>query len=245
MYNRDGSVARTWYDPVGWAGLDKVPPPPEAIRTVLEQQAEIATRRATLQGGIEEKSRELKGLGVEAAVTRGRPHLRSLYEGHRKRIRDLSAEVERLRARVAADAVLSESLEDYAERLRAGEREPPRAHIVRAQQPASETRLRASRLAEAWAAASVGLMLIVFVLVAVYERGAYLTFALAGSIALFLFVEAGFRGRLTNLVTSAAIGLAIVATLIVFYRFFWSIVVGGVLILGVYVLWDNLRELRR
>jgi len=88
-------------------------------------------------------------------------------------------------------------------------------------------------------------MLIVFVLVAVYERGAYLTFALAGSIAMFLFVEAGFRGRLTNLVTSAAISLAIVATLVVFYRFFWDIVVGGVLILGVYVLWDNLRELRR
>jgi hypothetical protein len=81
--------------------------------------------------------------------------------------------------------------------------------------------------------------------VAVYERGAYLTFALAASIALFLFVEAGFRGRLTNLVTSAAISLAIVATLVVFYRFFWDIVVGSVLILGVYVLWDNLRELRR
>jgi len=245
MYNRDGSVARTWYDPVGWAGLDKAPPPSEALRTVLERQTEIAARRAALQAEVEEKSRELKGLGVEAAATRGQPHLRPLYEGHRKRIQDLSTEVEQLRARVAADAVLSESLEGYAKRLRTGEREPPRAHITRAQQPASETRLRASRLAEAWAAASVGLMLIVFVLVAVYERGAYLNFALAGSIALFLFVEAGFRGRLTNLVTSAAIGLAVVATLVVFYRFFWDIVVGGVLILGVYVLWDNLRELRR
>ncbi|HZG62839.1 MAG TPA: hypothetical protein VEY13_04920 [Rubrobacteraceae bacterium] len=245
MYSRDGSVARPWYDPVGWAGLDKVPPPTDTLSALREQQAAVAERRATLQAEIEEKSRQLKGLGVEAAAARGKPHLRALYEAHQKQIRALSAEVDGLRARVAADGVLVESLESYASRLQAGEREPARAHITRAQQPASETTLRASRLAEAWAAASVGLMLIVFVLVVIYERGAYLTFALAGCIALFLSVEAGFRGRLTNLVTSATIGLAVVATLVVFYRFFWEIVVAAVLLLGVYVLWDNLRELRR
>ena len=245
MYNRDGSVARPWYDPVGWAGLDKVPPSTQALRTAREQQAALAARQAALKAEIEEKSRQLKGLGVEAAATRGRPHLSALHEAHRERIGELSEEVNRLRARVAADGVLADSLESYADRLRAGEREPARAHISRAQQPASETRLRASRLAEMWAAASVGLMLIVFVLLAVYERGEYLTFALAAAIALFLFVEAGFRGRLTNLVSSATIGLAVVAALVLFYEFFWQIVVAAVLTLGVYVLWDNLRELWR
>ena len=245
MYNRDGSVARPWFDPVGWAGLDKVPPQGEVQDTVREQQAAVAERRATLQAEVEEKSRKLRGLGVEAAAMRGQHHLRAHYEAHRKQIRELSTELNGLRARMAAARVLSESLEGYAERLQAGEREPARAHIGRVHQPASETKLRASRLAEAWAAASVGLMLIVFVLVVMYERGAYLTFALAGCIALFLSVEAGFRGRLTNLVTSATIGLAIVASLVVFYRFFWEIVVAAVLLVGVYVLWDNLRELRR
>ena len=245
MYNRDGSVARPWYDPVGWAGLDKVPPPADTLNTVREQQTAVTERRANLQAEVEEKSRQLKGLGVEAAAARGQPHMRGLYEAHRKQIQALSTEVDRLRARAAADGVLLESLESYASRLQAGESEPARAHIGRVHQPASETKLRASRLAEAWAAASVGLMLIVFVLVIAYERGAYLTFALAGSIALFLSVEAGFRGRLTNLVTSATIGLAVVATLVVFYRFFWEIVVAAVMLLGVYVLWDNLRELRR
>ena len=133
----------------------------------------------------------------------------------------------------------------YADQLQAGEREPARAHISHAQRPASETRLRVGRLAEAWAAASVGLMLIVFILLANYERGEYLTFALAAAITLFLFVEAGFRGRLTNLVTSAALSLAVVAALVLIYEFFWRIVVAAVLIVGIYVLWDNLRELRR
>jgi hypothetical protein len=245
MYNRDGSVARPWYDPVGWAGLDKVPTLTETLQTVREQQVMVVKRRVALQAEIEEKSRLLKGLGVESEAARGQPHMRSLYEGHHERIEELSEEVDRLRAQVAADGVVAESLESYADRLRAGERGPARAHISYAQTPASETKLRASRLAEAWAAASVGLMLIVFVLVAMYERGAYLTFALAGSIALFLSVEAGFRGRLTNLVTNATIGLAVVAALVVFYEFFWNIVVAAVLLLGVYILWDNLRELRR
>jgi hypothetical protein len=198
-----------------------------------------------LQAEVEEKSRQLKGLSVEMAAARGQPHLRKLHEAHRKRIGELSEELARLRAQVAADEVLSESLEGYADRVRAGEREPARAHISRAQQPASDTKLRANRLAEMWAAASVGLMLIVFVLLAVYERGEYLTFALAAAISLFLFVEASFRGWLTNLVTSATVGLAVVAALVLFYEFFWRIVVVAVLTLGVYILWDNLRELRR
>jgi hypothetical protein len=245
MYNRDGSVARPWYDPVGWSGLDKVPPPTETLRTVWEQRAAVTARRAKLQAEVEEKSHQLRGLGVEMAAARGKPHLRKLHEAHRERIGELAEDVARLRAQVAADEVLSESLEGYADRVRAGEREPARAHISRAQQPASETKLRASRLAEMWAAASVGLMLIVFVLLAVYERGEYLTFALAAAISLFLFVEASFRGWLTNLVTSATVGLAVVAALILFYEFFWRIVVVAVLTLGVYILWDNLRELRR
>jgi hypothetical protein len=47
------------------------------------------------------------------------------------------------------------------------------------------------------------------------------------------------------LVSSANIGLAVVAALVIIYEFFWQLVVAAVLIVGLYVLWDNLRELRR
>ena len=99
-------------------------------------------------------------------------------------------------------------------------------------------------MAEAWAAVSVSLALISFVGIVVFERE-HLISALVLSIALFAFIEAGFRGRLVNLVSSANIGLAVVAALIVVYEFFWQLVVAAVLIVGLYVLWDNLRELRR
>lgn len=237
-------MSRAWYDPVGWAGLDKVPAPAEALEAILDQRAGIAARGAKLRAEIDGKSRQLKKLGVEVAATRDQSHLDEPYEARTKRIEELSGEVDRLRARLVTDEAVSESLKDYADRLKAGERDPARAHISRAHRPASEAELRTSRVAEAWAAVSVSLALISFVGIVVFERE-HLISALVFSIALFAFIEAGFRGRLVNLVSSANIGLAVVAALIVVYEFFWQLVVAAVLVVGLYVLWDNLRELRR
>jgi hypothetical protein len=243
MYNRDKSVARAWYDPVGWAGLDKVPPPTEAIEAILEEQEDIVTRCGVLRGEIWEKSQELKKLGAGLAAMRGRSHLDAPRGVGARRAAELSGEIDRLRAELAMDEAVSESLGEYAERLTSGEREPTRAHILRAHRPASEDELRVSRVAEAWAAISVSLMIISFVGIALLARE-HLISMLVFSIAFFAFVEAGFRGRLVNLVSSANVGLAVVATLVLVYEFFWQLVIATVLIVGFYVLWDNLRELR-
>jgi hypothetical protein len=244
MYNRDKSVNRAWYDPVGWAGLDKVPPPTETLEAILEQRADIISRCGALRDEISEKSGQLKKLGAKLAAMRDRSHLDAPYTEGTRRVAELSGELDRLRARLATDETVSASLEAYADRLKAGERDPARAHISRAHRPASEDELRVSRMAEAWAAISVSLMLISFVGIALLERE-HLISMLVVSIAFFAFVEAGFRGRLVNLVSSANIGLAVVATLIIIYEFFWQLVVAAVLVVGLYVLWDNLRELRR
>ena len=244
MYNRDKSVSRAWYDPVGWAGLDKVPPPTEALEAILEQRSDIISRCDALRDEIDDKSRQLKKLGAELAAMRDRSHLDAPYQQGTRRVAELSGELDRLRGKLSTDEAISESLAEYADRLRAGERDRARAHISRAHRPASEDELRVSRVAEAWAAVSVSLMLISFVGIAMFERE-HLISMLVFSIAFFAFVEAGFRGRLVNLVSSANIGLAVVATLIIIYEFFWQLVVAAVLVLGLYVLWDNLREIRR
>jgi hypothetical protein len=244
MYNRDKSVSRAWYDPVGWAGLDKVAPPAETLEAILEQRADIISRCDTLRDEIDDKSRQLRKLGTELAAMRDRSHLDAPYQEGTRRAAELSGELDRLRGKLATDEAVSESLAEYATRLRAGERDQARAHISRAHRPASEDELRVSRVAEAWAAISVSLMLISFVGIAMFERE-HLISMLVFSIAFFAFVEAGFRGRLVNLVSSANIGLAVVATLVIIYEFFWQLVVAAVLVLGLYVLWDNLREIRR
>lgn len=244
MYNRDESVRRAWHDPVGWAGLDKVPTSAGMLKAVLERRAEIEGRCAVLRAEIEEKGRKLRGIGVEVASMKGRSHLDASYEDRVRQTGELSGEVGRLRTRLAADVDVSKSLGEYAERLRAGERGPARAHLSRPHAPASDAARRGGRAAEIWAAASVGLMLVALVVIVIQARQ-HLAAALVAGIAVFAFVEAGFRRRLTNLLSSANIGLAVVATLVVVYEFFWPLVVLAVLAVGAYILWDNLRELRR
>src|ERR671921_162790 len=138
-----------------------------------------------------DKSRQLKKLGAELAAMRGRSHLDAPYQEGTRRVAELSRELDRLRGKLATDEAVSESLAEYAGRLKSGERDPVRSHISRAHRPASEDGLRVSRVAEAWAAISVSLILISFVGIAMFERE-HLISMLVFSIAFFAFVEAGF-----------------------------------------------------
>ncbi|MGF1471282.1 MAG: hypothetical protein ACFB50_05990 [Rubrobacteraceae bacterium] len=244
MYNRDKTICKEWYDPVGWAGLDKVPTRSEELRVILEQQTAIEERRGQLRSELLEKSDRLKALGMEAEATRGRSHLTKRHEAQTRDIAELSREVDRLRAELAEDEVLSGSLGDHAERLKNGERPPTRAHIKHAARPASESETRAGKVAQLWAAASIAVVLVTLVLIFAYERE-HLLSALVFAVALFAFVEASFRRRLTRFVGSLNIALAIVGALILLENFFWQITVLTVLIVGLYILWDNVRELGR
>lgn len=242
LYNRDGTVRRAWYDPVGWSGLDKVPPPDEAPGRAEERRAALEAGCRALEEEISGKSLELGGLGVEAASMRDRPHLKDLHEAHEKKIANLSAELDGLRARLASDRALMAALDSYAERLEAGEQGPARDHIRRAHQPASDEKLRLNRVAEVWAALSIGLAMLCLVALIIFARE-YLAFGLAALVALLVFIESGFQRRLTGLINGVSVGLAVVAALILLFEFFWSIVVLAVLAAGTYMIWENLREL--
>jgi hypothetical protein len=244
LYNRDGTVRRAWYDPLGWAGLDKVPPLDETLTRLQEQRTEINARRAELVEAIAQKSRKLTGLGVESAAMQGRPHLKKQYVAHQGKIKTLSDELGQLRAQLASDEALLEAMDLYGQQLQAGESGPARAHIHRAHHPASDDELRLNRFAEMWAAISIGLMMIGFVGLVLFSRQ-YLILGLVAMVSLTVFIESGFRGQLSRLIASVTIGLAIVSALVILFEFFWLIVVVAVLIAGGYIMWENLRELSR
>lgn len=242
MYERDGTVRKAWYDPLGWAGLDKVPPPGETLSVVVQRRDSLEARRAQLAAEIEAKSERLVGLGVEARAMQEQPHMAATYQQHTENVEQLSHELDALRAEYAADKSLLEALNLYAGRLRAGQRSAARAHIQRPLRPLSEQSLRFGRFAEVWAAVSIGILLLAFVGLALFAPQ-FLVWGLVALLAVFFFIEASFRRQLPRLVTSVTVGLAIVASLVLLYDFFWSIVVGVVLMAGAYLMWENLREL--
>ena len=60
-----------------------------------------------------------------------------------------------------------------------------------------------------------------------------------------MFSEASFRKLVTRFIGSVNIGLALVGALVLLQHFFWQITVLTVLFVGLYILWDNLREFGR
>jgi hypothetical protein len=244
MYNRDKTINREWFDPVGWTGLDKVPTRTEELDVIARRRQEIEERRDHLRSELQEKSDRLVALGMDAEATRDRSHLSKLHETQTRNIEELSQEVEEMRAELSEDEVLDESLRDHAERLRNGERPPVRAHMEHPARPVSETETHAGRVAQLWASISVAAVLVTLFVIFAYERQ-HLLSALVFAIAVFAFIEASFRRRLTRFMVSANIALAIVGALVLIQHYYWQIIVVVVLGIGFYILWENLRELRR
>ena len=244
MYDRNKTVSREWYDPVGWAGLDKVPTRAEELADILEQRSEIEERRDGIRAEILQKSRDLRKIGIAAEATRGRSHLRELHEAQRAHIAVLSREVARLREELSTQGVLSEALDEHANHLRNGKRPPANAHIVRAARPLPESEARTGRVAQLWASISVAVVLLTLTGILFYQRE-HLLFVLVFAIAVLAFVEAGFRKRLDRFMISANIGLSVVGAFVLLDRYFWQIIVLSVLAVGLYILWENLRELGR
>jgi hypothetical protein len=243
MYDRDKTISREWFDPVGWAGLDKVPTRAEELEVIQGRQAELEESQVLLRSELQEKGNELKALGMDAEATRDQSHLSKLHEKQTRQIEELSREVETLRAQLSDDEVLAESLQDHAESLREGERPPASAHILHAARPVSESETHAGRVAQLWASISIAIVLVTLILIIAYERQ-HLLGALVFAIAAFAFIEAGFRRRLTRFMVSLNVALAIVGALVIIENFFWAVVVLTVLVIGLYILWENLRELR-
>jgi len=241
LYNRDKTISREWFDPVGWAGLDKVPTRSEELEVITGRREEIEERRDLRRSELLEKSSRLKVLGMEAEATRDQSHLSKLHENQTQHIRELSEEVETLRSQLSDDEVLAESLENHADSLRNGERPPARAHIMHAARPVSEAETHAGRVAQLWASISIAVVLVTLILIVAYERQ-HLLGVLVFTIAMFAFIEAGFRRRLSRFIVSVNVGLAIVGALVLLEHYFWQVTVLAVLVVGLYILWENLRE---
>ncbi|MBN2501541.1 MAG: hypothetical protein JXB38_12235, partial [Anaerolineales bacterium] len=242
MYNRDGSVRHSWYDPIGWVGLDKVGPPNLSAKTARRRAREIQNRQDTRRVIVAEKSSQLRDLDVEVRAMLDQPHLDAVYTEHQRKMKQLSAEINDLRAQTASDEALLQALTEYIAKHEAGKRSPVRGHLHRPQRPADEVNLRISRLAEVWSALSIGIMMLGFVGIVLLARE-YLTVGLAALLSLVILIEASFRRQLAKLLTSLTNLMAFFALLVLLYEFFWQAVVVSVLTAGTYIMWVNVREL--
>jgi hypothetical protein len=244
MYNRDGSVRLSWFDPLAWAGVDKVPPPNEALAILDMQKADIHESRYELENEIIKKSAQLSRLGIQAEAMQGYPHLSTAYQQQQALMQSFTRELTGLRRQMTLYDAKLEALKLHEARILSGEVGPSRDHIRRPFMPSSEVDLRLGGLAEIFSALSVGLVMMVIVLLIVFARE-FLFLGLATMIGLLVFIESSFRRQLTRLITSITVALAVLTAAILVYEFFWTIIIASVLIAGFYIIWENIREIRR
>ncbi len=242
MYNRDGTIRRAWYDPVGYVGLDKQPPPNKLVQYLLQQKENLTEENRIISETIDEKNRRLSELGVLRSAIQQRSQYCSLDQKTYLETQKLSEELEEHHRQLAMNEKRLDALRMYYARLINGEREPARLHIERPHLPASNGELRTNRLAEFWAAISIGLLMITFVVLVLFFRQ-HIVLGLVALISAFVFIESGFKRQLPQVFNSVAIGLAVVSALLIIFHFFWPLVIIIVVVAGLYVMWENLHEL--
>jgi hypothetical protein len=241
-YNRDGTIRQSWYDPLGWAGLNKVATPYQATADMERHIDELRGDLNVVQLQIDQLRSTLPRLELETiALAQG--HQWSEMEERRRE--ELRSEVDRLNQLQRRRVELTETLQacrEFLERLKAGDMGDPQSHLDHKMTPQSEQELRQSRLAEMWAAISVGvLMLGIVAMVGLGVAGWTLTLAfIAGMV---FVIESILRRKVIQLLVNVTIVLALVTGAVLLWEFFWWTVVVATVAVATLIIADNIREL--
>lgn len=243
MYNRDGTPRDSWADPLGFAGLDKVAPPPEEIRLLADRCEEIENRQVELTEIIPPKAAELRLMGSELRAIRGNPYLARRHDALTTQAGKLGLEVRELRREGIQNDVLLEGLNLRLEGLRAGVLDSPRAHIQHLAEPVSVSHVRFNRLVEGWAAVSISLMLLVTAVLLV-AAPQFLWPGIGIMLLVFILLESILRGTFPETVASVAVVLASISAIILVIHYWVQLIVAGLIGVAALLVMQKLRELR-
>jgi hypothetical protein len=242
MYNRDSSPRGNWYDPLGFAGLDKVPPPPEALILLEKNCTEITLRQEKLEILIPEKAGQLQALGIKLKGMEGNPHLAKQYASLKKQKDSLVGEVRSLRLEHFENTSLLQGLTGRLERMKQGVQDDPRAHIDHLAVPVKTGRVRFDHAMQTWAAISQSLLLFGIVVLMVLTPK-YLIAGLLILTMLIVAIESILRGAFVQTVGSITIFLAMVSALILLIHFWYWILIGVLLVTAFFLMAQRLREI--
>jgi len=240
-FNRDGSVRMSWYDPLGWAGVDKLFPIGRLAEEVRTRIDEVTADLRQVRDRIETERALLRDIALDVEALKATAYFSSLRED---RTRELTVRQADFQALVRRESELAETrlaLIDYWGRVQTSDYGPPDAHLRQPHHPAPP--VEQHRAIEVWAAVSGALALMTFGYLLVTTPRHWVAWALAVAAA-FGAIDALARARVARFLLSVIIALAVVCTIILFIEFWQWIIIGGLIVIVLYMIRDNLRELR-
>jgi hypothetical protein len=242
MYNRDGSPRGSWYDPLGFCGLEKVPPSPKAIPMLEENRQKIINRQRELEQEIPQKARELQILGAKIDSTQGNPHLAKQNASLEAAKDTLQEQVRATRREFSENTALLQSITERLDRLKQGLKDDPHAHIRRLTAPVMIKQIRFERVAQTWAAVSLSLLLLAVVGLMLFSPN-YLGAGLAIILISVLIIDGILRAAFVETLRFVTILLAIFSALILLFHFWYWVLIGLLLVTSIWLMAQRLREL--
>lgn len=245
-YERDGSVRSSWADPLGWAGLLKVPPSDDEVADLVAERVVALERELdALDGAIAADRAALRGLRAQVRSLDAHDYARALAKSRRAEVAENEAA---LSEAIATRARIAEERRAHLATLgRPLAPEPPQAHVTKAHQPRSETQERRNRLLRLWAAVSVPLLLLTVIVVLLGSLRASVTTIILFTLA-FLGAEALARRRFLSFVASTLLVATAIVLALIFFTIFrdnWRLAISVVLAAAAFaLLTGNLRDLR-
>jgi hypothetical protein len=239
-FERDGLQRKRWYDPVGWSGLDKVPPPALTAQALEEQLQRLRTEQGELSLQIDEQASLFAGLELEAAAMRNVPAERAHHAALQQRLREVGAELERRKSARAANELAQARCTILAVKIAGGDFGDPRAHLHRPALPASPADVRLGKLAAIWSAISVGVLLLGFAVLTHFSG--YLAPGIIVLLGVYGFFEALFHRSFQVWISRLVVALALVTTLVLLATFFNLVLLAAVVLVGLFIIVENVRE---
>jgi hypothetical protein len=241
MYERDGSPRPSWFDPLGFAGLDRVPPPPHEPDVLEGERTHLDERQRKLDVIVPQETTLLQELGVRLDSMRGSPHLAAEAESVEAEAALRSAKLRGLRKERFENEAVLESLDRRIERRRAGRKDDPRAHIARAAEPVPPATMRFNGAAEFWAAISVSALLVgLAVLILASPANAWAELVIL--VLAFIVGESVLRGTFVRTVNRLAVLAALVSVVVLFVQFWELTLVALLVALAAFLLYQRFRE---
>ncbi len=239
-FERTGAIRKSWYDPLGWAGLDKILPPSRLLEEIVERLDVVNADLADIGGRIEVEREKLRVLALDVESLRAAEHFSVLYE---KREKELQAHQLAFQALVARQLELEETrvaLREYRERVEMGDLGPPAAHIRHAHHPVKA--VEHHRVLEFWAAISGGVTLMAFGYLLIYRPSNWLLLAIVVAVV-FGLIDSLARGRVDRYLVNITVLLAVINAVILLFEFWQIALILPLALLVIFMLRDNIREL--
>jgi hypothetical protein len=243
MYDRDGTARPSWFDPLGFAGLADVTPPPAEVEVVQAELDDLGRREVELDREITEGVEALRKAGGRFDSMRRSPHLAAASARLVTETEQRSADVTALRRERSENAAVAEGLQRRLTALERGERGDPRAHIRHAAIPVPEAKMRFDQAAEVWAAVSISLLLVGLALLLVLSPGN----AWGEAIVLVLAAIVGesvLRGTFTRTINRIGVVLALIALVVLLVQYAKAVLIALLVTLAAFLLYQRVQEYR-